>query len=123
MTTRDDGDLICRLRNPKLGNAAELAILLDDLCQEAATALEAKDAVLNEQAQASYDWMKRAIAAESRITDLERQLAEETERCARAVPTNWLHPIFEKLGPTPYDCPTVETLLRSIAAAIRGGAK
>lgn len=39
--------------------------------------IASKDEVLTEQARATYYWMKRATAAESRITSLERQLAEE----------------------------------------------
>lgn len=55
--------------------------------------------------------LERALTAESRISDLERQLAEETERCARVAEANMHSSVMPgHVG-------------KNIAAAIRGGAK
>lgn len=51
--------------------------------------------------------------------------AEERERCAKAIPTNWLDPMLT--GPTAalkgnggtWGCPDIERLLKAIGTAIR----
>lgn len=50
--------------------------------------------------------------------------ADEREKCAALIPTNWLHPLLsgpESVGDLPYDCEEVERLLWKLAAAIRKG--
>jgi predicted RNase H-like nuclease (RuvC/YqgF family) len=90
-----------------------------DSIQELQAALEAKDAEIArlklKVLGSTFDeniFEARAIAAESRISDLERQLAEETERCAR---------VAERAGCGDAKC--TGCYGNQIAAAIRGGAK
>jgi len=85
--------------------------------KEAASALEAKDAeiarlrnALSGSAAIVNHSSGHIADLESRITDLERQLAEETERCAGVADS------FE-------GGPRGACLASDIAAAIRGGAK
>lgn len=51
--------------------------------------------------------------------------ADERERCAQLVPTNWLDPLLTGpravIGKPPYNCPDIERLLSALAAAIRTG--
>jgi hypothetical protein len=68
------------------------------MLKEAATALEAKDAEIAEWRQAASveaglrrEFLARVEAAESRIAILERQLAEETERCAAKADAGQIH--------------------------------
>lgn len=84
MTTRDD--LVSRLRiKADMISLGERITWGSDseIMREAATALEAKDAEIAEWRQAASveaglrrEFLARAEAAESRISDLERQLAE-----------------------------------------------
>jgi hypothetical protein len=122
MTPRDD--LVSRLRDAHANS--QQRIFGSNIFEEAASALEGKNAEIAEWRQAASveaglrrEFLARAEAAESRIAILERQLAEETERCARVAEATTVsssgHPQID--APTPYD------MRRAIAAAIRGGAK
>lgn len=122
MTPRDD--LVSRLRDAHANS--QQRIFGSNIFEEAASALEAKDAEIARLTAADSEldekwryWQSRADNNESRITDLERQLAEEMERCARVAEATTVsssgHPQID--APTPYD------MRRAIAAAIRGGAK
>jgi hypothetical protein len=95
MTTRDD--LVSELRkiearlmasNETKADAWDIGLAIEQLTASA-SALEAKDAEIArlklKVLGSTFDeniFEARAIAAESRVTSLERQLAEETERCA-----------------------------------------
>jgi hypothetical protein len=135
MTTRDD--LVRRLRKQhqqcgvdESGPVFELV----PICQEAASALEAKDAEIAELANDYKDrgTMISALVAEraglnTRITSLERQLAEETERCG-SIGDQIDGGLQLLLAAVHANDPKREILVRvgdllRDAAAIRGGAK
>jgi septal ring factor EnvC (AmiA/AmiB activator) len=96
MTTRDD--LMSELRkiearlmasNETKADAWDIGLAIEQLTASA-TALEAKDAEIARLTAANSEldekwryWQSRADTNESRISDLERQLAKETERCAK----------------------------------------
>lgn len=135
MTTRDD--LVSRLRDAKMGDAVKLACDLDDLCQLAATALEAKDAeIARLTAERAADASRLKIQRDNALLDmeqfmnkaeeLEHQLAEETERCA-----SYLDKIADThrakakrtTSPSTKAAFDKAVFLRQLAAAIRGGTK
>lgn len=108
-------DLVSRLRDPSSRDAMQSKM---DLRLEVASALEAKDAEIASAQKCCDSYADENQRLSDRITFLERQLAEETERCARVA-------IDEKVGSCTGDG-TDEAYNRAcdhIAAAIRGGAK
>lgn len=132
MTTRDD--LVKELRWPTGVNSPDLIpsmtvarVAAADMLQADAAALEAKDAEIARLTESLTKEIERAdlamnsIPASSadRITDLERQLAEETERCAQTV--------YGAVGMIPMGQVDASEFLDkiedAIAAAIRGGSK
>jgi hypothetical protein len=126
MTTRDD--LVSRLRAPRLGYGADLAIELDDLCQLAASAFEAKDAEIAGLTATNTELVRQGAYLGDRITDLERQLAEETERCAQIAESGRDHMLRTaqrdevKHVKHAVDAANIAAgALNEIAAAIRGG--
>lgn len=132
MTTRDDlVSLSERLRTNtyRYGYESETEAakrrIATDL--EAVSAFEAKDAEMRSLRSAYNDMntgFQEAVddlaAAKDRITDLERQLAEETERCARIAKEKYHghSTVFRTQRARNY-----EHAGESIASAIRRGAK
>jgi chromosome segregation ATPase len=104
-----------------------------DSIQELQAALESKDAEIAELADNYKDrgTMISALVAErsglnSRISDLERQLAEETERCVGyLVKLRETHLAKAKRTTSPSTKAAFDkaVFLGQLAAAIRGGAK
>lgn len=144
MTASDD--LVSRLRDQLTGDHARgcqgrsyscdcgYDLATEGLLELAACALEAKDAEIasEKEESASYHkfWIEerdKRITAESLISDLERQLAEERERCG-SIGDQLDGGLQLLLAAVHADDPKREILVRvgdllRDAAAIRGGAK
>jgi hypothetical protein len=140
MTTRDD--LVSELRkievrlmtsNETKADAWDIGLAIEHLNANA-SAIEAKDAEIAEWRQAASveaalrrEFLARAEAAESRISDLERQLAEEREQCAAKADAGQIHmrELSRSLpnGEAKQCAQICAKAASEIAAAIRGGAK
>jgi hypothetical protein len=98
--------------------------------KEAASAIDAKDAKIARLKAAHFEaddkrcyWQSRADTAESRISDLERQLAEETERCARVAEDHESTADDRSFDGNIQWHEGNDNACHRIAAAIRGGVK
>jgi hypothetical protein len=115
MTTRDD--LVSRLLFAA-ENTEGCLYSQRKMLKEAASALEAKDAEIARLTATNTELVRQVAYLGDRISDLERQLAEETERCARVADG-----VAERAEESGSQWIGHRTIPKAIAAAIRGGAK
>lgn len=102
-------DLVTRLRDARVGNTVDVARQLDDLCQEAATALTEARAEIERQA----DWIRRLQTAlmfwmpgvDIRLDDATRELAADDAKL-----------LAGHSGPLDCSCWGDEILARALAA-------